>query len=170
MSSSGSKIYLLIPFGGHGQVESVENVVDLLAFHLCLNASGEEAVTGLTNTVRWAHKPQRHHTKGRSAGLLCLTSVLTCMTPSSVRVLVSITGIPSAVKSAKIFWWQLKMNLRFRASVSQWRRSSVGYLERHHVKCDSYLPPYSQIFSFVGSWHYLLLLVYRGQLRTKNWT
>lgn len=37
--------------------------------------------------------------------LLCLTSVLTCMTPSSVSVLVSITGIPSAVKSAKIFWW-----------------------------------------------------------------
>lgn len=33
-----------------------------------------------------------------------LTSVLTCMTPSSVRVLVSITGTPSAVRSAKIFW------------------------------------------------------------------
>lgn len=38
--------------------------------------------------------------------LLCLTSFLTCMTPSSVRVLVSITEIASAERSAKIFWRQ----------------------------------------------------------------
>lgn len=35
-----------------------------------------------------------------------LTSVLTCMTPSSVRVLVSMTGTPSVIRSAKIFWKQ----------------------------------------------------------------
>lgn len=42
-------MYLLISLGGHGQVEPVENVVDLLALHLGLDAIGEEPVAGLTN-------------------------------------------------------------------------------------------------------------------------
>lgn len=38
---------LLVPFRGHGEVEAVEDVVDLLALHLRLHAGGEEAVAGL---------------------------------------------------------------------------------------------------------------------------
>lgn len=60
---------------------------------------------------------------GTTAGLqirFCLTSVLTCMTPSSVSVLVSITGIPSAVKSAKIFWWSQMWEV---VKINLWRPS-----------------------------------------------
>lgn len=44
-------MYLLVPFCGHGQVQSVENIMDLLTLHLCLDAAGEEAITGLPNTA-----------------------------------------------------------------------------------------------------------------------
>lgn len=47
---SAAGIYLLVPFGGHGQVESVENIVHLLALHLGLDTGGEEAIAGLRNT------------------------------------------------------------------------------------------------------------------------
>lgn len=41
--------YLLISLGGHGQVEPVENIVDLLALHLGLDPVGEEPIAGLKN-------------------------------------------------------------------------------------------------------------------------
>lgn len=111
-----SYIYLLISLGGHGQVEPVENIVDLLALHLGLDTTGEEPVAGLTNTGPWATTSNilysvSQHLQGseRVWRLRHLTSFLTCMTPSSVRVLVSITEIPSAERSAKIFWQQTKM-------------------------------------------------------------
>lgn len=39
--------YLLISLGGHGQVEPVENIVNLLALHLGLNTCGEEPIARL---------------------------------------------------------------------------------------------------------------------------
>lgn len=91
-------------------MEPVEDIVDLLALHLGIDPVGEESVAGLENEHKVTHEthagPPRDNPTLYSpvAGLkLHLTSVLTCMTPSSVRVLVSITEIPSAVRSAKIF-------------------------------------------------------------------
>lgn len=42
---------LLIPLGGHGQVQPVENIVDLLALHLGVDAMSEELVARLKE--RW---------------------------------------------------------------------------------------------------------------------
>lgn len=124
-------IYLLVSLGGHGQVEPVENVVDLLALHLGLDTVGEEVVAGLANTASWATTCNSPPPKKKTNTLLLntsrtLTSVLTCMTPSSVSVLVSITRMPSAESSAKIFWRQKQsktwvwMN---RQDVSSWTNS-----------------------------------------------
>lgn len=45
-------LYLLVSLGGHGQVQPVENIVDLLALHLGVNTVGEEPVAGLRDTHR----------------------------------------------------------------------------------------------------------------------
>lgn len=97
--------YLLVSLGGHGQVEPVENIVDLLALHLGLDASRQEPVAGLENAAQLV-ATCRKQTSFCSSTTACrrLTSFLTCMTPSSVSVLVSMTRIPSAERSAKIFW------------------------------------------------------------------
>lgn len=52
MTSPNCETYFLVPFRGHGQVEAVQNVMDLLALHLCLDASGKEAITGLAKAAR----------------------------------------------------------------------------------------------------------------------
>lgn len=82
-------------------MQPVEDIVDLLAFYLGVDAMSEKLIAGLKNTG--ASEPTR---RGKSKKALTspeLTSVLTCMTPSSVRVLVSITVTASAERSAKIF-------------------------------------------------------------------
>lgn len=85
-------------------MQPVENIVDLLALHLGVDAMSEELVARLKE--RWQPGEIKYLTRSgtrASPSRLFLTSVLTCMTPSSVRVLVSMTGIPSADRSAKIF-------------------------------------------------------------------
>lgn len=47
--------HLLVSLGGHGQVEPVENIVDLLALHLGVDTMGQEPVTGLRNTGPWTN-------------------------------------------------------------------------------------------------------------------
>lgn len=86
-------------------MEPVENIVDLLALHLGLDASRQEPVAGLENAAQLG-ATCRKQTSFFSSATACrrLTSFLTCMTPSSVSVLVSMTRIPSDERSAKIFW------------------------------------------------------------------
>lgn len=107
-----ARLYLLVPLGGHGQVEPVQDVVHLLALHFGLDASRQEAVAGLERAVPSISKLGRNELTERAsnrataalrASARRLTSFFTCMTPSSVSVLVSITLIPSADSCAKTF-------------------------------------------------------------------
>ena len=58
-------IYLLVSLGGHGQVEPVENVMDLLALHLWVDTVGEEPVAGLRHKHghEWRHARSKPKTK-----------------------------------------------------------------------------------------------------------
>lgn len=82
-------------------MQPVQNIVDLLAFDLGVDPMSQELVAGLRYTTGFKKNDTTPPSMTPNAS--DLTSVLTCMTPSSVRVLVSITETPSAERSAKIF-------------------------------------------------------------------
>lgn len=70
-SSSSLNIHLLISLGRHGQVEPVENIMDLLALHLGLDAVGEETVAGLQTRETVSHNVQN---KTESESEVCCIS------------------------------------------------------------------------------------------------
>lgn len=61
------------------------------------------------------------------------TSVLTWMTPSSVRVLVSMTGNPSVCKSINIFWEQERKEVTHALLFLQFPREQIALF--HKWKC-----------------------------------
>lgn len=74
--------------------------------HSCLLPKPPQALTWKENFPHdWLFSNKRKTAKcSTPAYEEALTSVFTLITPSSVRVLVSITGNPSACKSINIFW------------------------------------------------------------------
>lgn len=133
-------LYLLVPLGGHGQVKPVQDVVHLLALHLGLDASRQEAVAGLERAAPSTSGLGREKLTERPSDRVSaqhLTSFFTCMTPSSVNVLVSITLIPSADSCAKTF--------------------CASEATEHRVRVRKRLPSFARTHSGVAMSHLILL-------------